>query len=123
MNKFPFTTSGVEDANAYFYALSEAALWQEVFAVQANFKEWVLKHFDIQGEDRACLMGFNEHTLFVLGNQLAVTMSLKLPFRLERQTTTTRGVKRGKNRNPIGSRLTGPDAPEGEGEFVYIIEE
>ena len=125
MEKFPFTTEGVHAANEHFYALSDDALWNEVHAVQADFKAWMTAHFDIQGEDLDCLLGFNAHCTFILGNQLAVTMSLRLPFRLERNTPpdiSLLGVKRGRNHNPIGSRLTGPNAPEGEGEFVYIIE-
>jgi hypothetical protein len=126
MKKFPFTTAGVQAANVHFYNLSDAELWDEVHAVQDNFTTWVTSTFDIQGEDLDCLLNFNDHCNFILGNQLAVTMSLRLPFRLERKPippdVSVMGVKRGRGYNPIGTNLTGPDAPTGEGEFVYIIE-
>ncbi len=125
MKRFPFTTAGVQDANTYFYGLSDDALWAEVYAVQQDLKLWIVTYFDIHGQDLGCLQGFNAHTLFVLGNQLAVTLSLRLPFRLERRAIhpdiSQLGAKRGKNHNPIGVQTTGPNAPLGEGELVYII--
>lgn len=126
MNKFPFTEAGLIAANLYFYSLSEDDLWDQVYAVQRDFQKWILAHFAIEGEDLACLNSFNAHCCFVLGNQLSVTMSLRLPFRLERRPSpkdiAVFGAKRGKNHNPIGVVVTGADAPVGEGEFVYIIE-
>jgi|GEM_PF-1462412 len=126
MKRFPFTTEGVQEANTYFYNLSQDALWAEVYAVQQDLRLWVTTYFDIQGQDLDCLKSFNAPTLFVLSNQLAVTLSLRLPFRLEwRQRNPNMsllGAKRGKNHNPIGIQTTGPDTPLGEGEFVYIIE-
>lgn len=126
MNKFPFTTEGVHAANLHFYGLSDVELWAVVLAVQSNFTAWITSTFDIQGEDLDCLLTFNDHCNFILGNQLAVTMSLRLPFRLERNTVppnvSVMGIKRGRGYNPIKTRVTGEDAPVAEGEFVYIIE-
>lgn len=126
MNKFPFTTEGVQQANLHFYKLSDAELWAVVQEVQSNFTVWITSTFDIQGEDLDCLKSFNAHCNFILGNQLAVTMSLRLPFRLERRAlppdAALMGVKRGRGYNPINTVVTGEDAPLADGEFVYIIE-
>lgn len=125
MQKFPFTEAGFIAANLYFYSLSDSDLWSEVYAVQQDFKKWILTYFDIQGEDLHCLNSFNEHSCFIMGNQLAVTMSLRLPVRLERRpipnNISVLGAKRGENHNPINAVVTGPDAPQAEGEFVYLI--
>lgn len=127
IKKFAFTEAGFVEASAYFHGLSDAELWTQVYAVQQDVKSWIPQYFDIQGDDLTCLLSFNAHCTFILANQLAVTMSLRLPFRLERTTTAPEvsvlGVKRGRGYNPIGTRFTGEDAPEGEGEFVYTIEE
>lgn len=126
MNKFPFTEAGFIAATLYFYSLPDEELWKHVYAVQHDFRKWTIAYFDIQGEDLDCLNSFNVHTCFVLGNQLAVTMSLRLPVRLERRPLSkdisVLGAKRGRNHNPINTVVTGPDAPQAEGEFVYIIE-
>lgn len=126
MNKFPFTEAGFIAATLYFYSLADEELWKQVYAVQQDFRKWTIQHFDIQGEDLACLNSFNDHTCFALGNQLSVTMSLRLPVRLERRPIpkdiTVFGAKRGRNHNPINMVVTGADAPQAEGEFVYIIE-
>ena len=125
--KFPFTKLGVDDANIYFYGLPHHKLWQHIYALQHDLRKWLLDNFEFSRDDQACLLRFNEHSLFVLSNELAVTMSLKLPFRLERQERNPEvgvmGVKRGENHSPLKSRVTGDDAPVGEGEFVYVIEE
>ncbi|WP_160069123.1 hypothetical protein [Sphingobacterium bovisgrunnientis] len=124
MNKFNFTPEGVENSNAYFYSLSNAELQAVIQQVQTNIKQWVIDYFYLSVEQITWMNNLDNEFLFLLSNQLALTMAFKLPYYLvkpKKNDGTTLGVKRGSSHNPIDVSTNSAGEVIAHGSLTFTI--
>lgn len=125
MEKFKFTPEGVQQMNVYAYALSDVELRSLVHEVQTDFFGWMTKTFILEADQVEFMETLDPGFIFVISNQIAVTMSLRLPVRLVKpgkpEGAVIFGAKRGDAHNPIGTVGSPGEETEAEGEFVFTI--
>lgn len=125
MNKFKFTTAGVAAANDYLYAMNNPELHIEVREVQLDLRSWGKKMFDFSDSQIEWIDALDDTFVFQLSNQLATTMTFRLPFRLDKVESDTKavvfGIKRGDSHNPIKTAASSEGDVSAEGELVLSI--
>lgn len=125
MEKFPFTPAGVQEMNDYLYAQTDAELGLIIDEVQHDLIDWMKDTFILEPDQVDFMEALDPSFLFVLSNQLAATMTLRLPIRLVKpdkpEGPVVFGAKRGGSHNPINVGAAAGQKPEATGEFVFTI--
>ncbi|TDQ73664.1 hypothetical protein [Sphingobacterium yanglingense] len=125
MEKFDFTTAGVAAANMYFYAMNTPELHVVVREVQLDLPGWAKRTFKFSESQIQWIDALDDTFVFQLSNQLANTMTFRLPFRLDKEEPGAKsvvfGIKRGDSHNPIKSKISSEGDVAAEGELVLRI--
>lgn len=126
MKKREFTPEEVVLWQLEFHAQSEIQKKQQIQKLQQFFQATLKTIFYFSSEQEEWLDALDDTFVFVLSNQLAVTLTLELPIRLIKPektdpSITVFGVKRGESHNPVITSAAAGEAPQAEGEFVFII--
>lgn len=126
MKKKKFTSEDIVMWQQEFYAQGENEKKQQIRVLQQSFRPTLKSIFDFTTDQEEWLDALDDEFIFVLSNQLAVTLTLELPIRLVKPEKPSSevgmmGVKRGESHNPITSTAVAGHAPVSEGEFVFTI--
>lgn len=126
MEKKEFTPDGVQEWYLEFYAQSEGQKKKQIQAFQQSFRPTLKSMFYFTSEQEEWLDGLDDDFIFVISNQLTLTLTLELPIRLVKPEKpdpgiSVLGVKRGESHNPINSSAATGEALQAEGEFVFVI--
>jgi len=79
---YPFTPQGVQDKLEELYALSDAALFVQAAAIEADFSSWIVSNFSLSPEQEVFLDDMNEEALNYFGSQCALCFRHRLPITL-----------------------------------------
>lgn len=125
MEKFDFTAAGVAAANTHFYAMNTPELHKVVREVQLDLRGWAKRTFKFSASQIQWIDELDDTFVFQLSNQLANTMTFRLPFRLDKdesgKKSTVLGIKRGDSHNPVTSKISSEGDVAAEGELVLYI--
>ncbi|NJI72444.1 hypothetical protein HCX49_04430 [Sphingobacterium kitahiroshimense] len=126
MEKKEFTPEGVRVWYLEFYAQNDFQKKQQIQALQQSFRLTLKSMFYFTSEQEEWLDALDDDFIFVISNQLTLTLTLELPIRLVKPEKpgpgiSVLGVKRGESHNPINSSAATGEALQAEGEFVFVI--
>lgn len=126
MEKKEFTPEGVRVWYLEFYAQNDFQKKQLIKALQQSFRLTLKSMFYFTSEQEEWLDALDDDFIFVISNQLTLTLTLELPIRLVKPEkpnpgVSVLGVKRGESHNPINSSAATGEALQAEGEFVFVI--
>ena len=93
MEKFPFTSEGAAELVAALYALPDPALQTEAADANADFAEWLLKHFAFEPSQVAYLGSMSPTLLSFMGAQVAMAMRHRLPLTLVKPLTKAAALR------------------------------
>ncbi|RZK48491.1 MAG: hypothetical protein EOO99_10170 [Pedobacter sp.] len=80
MEKFPFTTVGVEAFNLYRASLNQTEINIMAAAIQANFKSWLMSEFELSVEQVEYLNSLPTNVIEFLTFQCYFAVAYNLPM-------------------------------------------
>lgn len=85
MNKYPFTSEGIDRLISYLYTLSPAELNQVIQQLLTNYISWIANYIELTPKQLEQLNALPASFLFSNQQQLALALQLRLPIRLDKQ--------------------------------------
>lgn len=85
MQKVPFTPLGFQTLLQQLYALDDAALYEEIRALEYNFEDWLTLHFDFDEQQLRYLQNMDDEFLEIIEEQSVHHLIKRLPIALMRE--------------------------------------
>lgn len=85
MQKVPFTPLGFQTLLQQLYALDDAALYEEIRALEYDFEDWLTLHFDFDEQQLRYLQNMDDEFLEIIEEQSVHHLIKRLPIALMRE--------------------------------------
>jgi hypothetical protein len=102
MEKFPLSTSGLQDLTNELYALSDPALQQQADDIGTDFTSWIVEHFILTESQVTYLREIDQRFIETAASECKYFLQNRLPIHLvKEESSSQRGEQEGEDRGKL----------------------